>query len=489
MNWHFSLPVMILFLIVVFFYLSKKREIFYKLKTIIPAFSVLFFLSLVISILKIDLIADLFSSRQLDFILWLSVFFLTLVVLVKISTFFVFDFLFSIRQDKRNVRLFRDIFVIILYVIGILLIIKYYLNVEITVILASSAVLTVVVGFALQDVLGDLFSGIALTFEESLQIGDWVRIGEFGGKIEQLRWRAIILRTIDNVLVLIPNQQASREEVLNYGSADRHFALRIVIGTSYRNSPDRVIDSIQRVLNTMDSVLKNPVPMVFLKEFDDFSVNYEVRFWLKDYAKKDMIKSEIRRRTWYEFKRQKIQIPFPIRDVYIKKEKGETITTSEVFEVLKNNELLKTIDPAALSQLAENVEIDTYGAGEILIDEGETSLYFFLVIEGEVDIIKNRKIFHRLTANDYFGEISIFTGEKTSATVTVAVESKILKIPSEKFKEALKLNEQTAKQLSQVIAVRKSKLLELEKEKSVSSTNIKKDSETIFQRMKKYFVG
>ncbi|MCK5056308.1 MAG: mechanosensitive ion channel [Candidatus Aminicenantes bacterium] len=489
MNWHFSLPVTFLFLIVIFFYLSKKREIFYKLKTIIPALLILFSLSLIISILKIDLIANLFSSEQLDFILWLLVFFLTLIVLVKISTFFVFDFLLSIRRDVRNVRLFRDIFVIILYVIGILFIIKYYLNIEITVILASSAVLTVVVGFALQDVLGDLFSGIALTFEESLQIGDWVRIGEFEGKIEQLCWRAIILRTIDNVLVLIPNQKASKEEVLNYGSADRHFALRMIIGASYRNSPDRVIDSIQRVLKTVDSVMENPAPMVLLKEFDDFSVNYEVRFWLKDYAKKDMIKSEIRRKTWYEFKRQKIQIPFPIRDVYIKKEKGETITSGEIFEVLKNNELLKTIDPALLSHLAEHVEIDTYGAGEILINEGETSRYFFLVIEGEVDIIKDRKIFHRLTDNDYFGEISIFTGEKTSATVKVAAESKVLKIPSEKFKEVLKINEQTAKQLSQVIAVRKSKLSELEKEKPVSSTAIKKDSETIFQRMKKYFMG
>lgn len=489
MNWHFSLPVTFLFLMVVFFYLSKKREIFYKLKTIIPTLLLLFSFSLLISILKIDLIADLFPSQQLDFILWLLIFFLTLVVLVKISTFFVFDFLLSIRQEKRNVRLFRDIFVIILYIIGILLIIKYYLNIEITVILASSAVLTVVAGFALQDVLGDLFSGIALTFEESLQIGDWVKIGEFEGKIEQLRWRAITLRTVDNVLILIPNQQASKEKVLNFGSADKHFALRMIIGASYRNSPDRVIEAIQVVLKTMDSITQNPPPLVLVKKFDDFSVNYEVRFWLKDYAKKDTIKSEIRRKTWYEFKRKDIQIPFPIRDVYIRKEKGETISTGEIFDLLKNNELLKTIDPAVLSHLAENVEIDTYGAGETLIDEGETSRYFFLVIEGEVDIVKNRKIFHRLRDNDYFGEISIFTGEKTSATVRVAAESKILKIPSETFKEALRINEQTAKQLSQVIAVRKSKLSELEKEKPVSATVIKKDSETIFQRMKKYFVG
>jgi small-conductance mechanosensitive channel len=442
---------------------------------------------LLISILKFDFIAGIFSSTQLDFILWLALLFLTLVVFVKISTFLVFDFLFSIKQDSRNIRLFRDIFVIVLYIIGILLITKYFLNIEITVLLASSAVLTVVAGFALQDVLGDLFSGIALTFEESLMVGDWVKIGEFEGKIEQCRWRAIILRTIDNVLILIPNQLAAKERVLNFGSGNRNFALRFKIGVSYKTSPDMAVNAIQNVLKTMDSILKEPPPLVMVKEFDDFSIHYEIRFQLKDYSQKDIIKSEIRRKAWYEFKRNNIQIPFPIRDVYIKKEKEEKTTENEITGMLKNNELLKTIAPAVLTDLAHDVEIEIYGAGETLISEGEPGRYFYLVITGAVEIIKDKKVFQTLKANDYFGEISIFTGEKTNATVKVAKESKILKLPSGKFKEALKINEETAKKLAQVIALRKSKLLELEKEKPVSSTAIKKESDTIFQRMKKYF--
>lgn len=487
MNWHFSLPVTFLFLIVAFFYLSKKRKIFFKLKSVIPSLLALFFLSLFISILKLDFIGNIFDSKQLDFILWLLIFFLTLIALVRISTFLVFDFLLSLKQDTRNIRLFRDIFVIILYVIGILLIANYYLNIKITVILASSAVLTVVVGFALQDVLGDLFSGIALNFEESLMVGDWVKIGEFEGKIEQCRWRAIILRTIDNVLILIPNQLASKERVMNFGSGKRNFALRFEIGVSYESNPDMVINAIQRVLATMASVLKDPQPMVMVKKFADFSINYEVRFWLKDYSQKDMIKSEIRRKTWYAFKRKDIRIPFPIRDVYIKKEKEEKITENDIIEMLKHNELLKTIGPAALTDLARHVEIEIYGGGEILINEGEPGRYFYLVLAGGVEIVKDHKVFQLLQGNDYFGEISVFTGEKTNAMVKVAKESKILKIPAEKFREALKINEQTAKKLSQAIALRKSKLSELEKEKPVSSTAIKKESDNIFQRMKKYF--
>ena len=308
MRWYFLLPVTFLSLIIIFFFASKKREIFSKLKAIIPHLWVLFFLSLLMSVLKFDFVANIFDSKELDLILLLLILFFALVVLVKTSTFLVFDFILSIKQDTKNLRLFKDIFIIILYIIGILLIAKYAFNMKITVILASSAVLTVVIGFALQDILGDLFSGIALNFEESLRIGNWVKIGEFEGKIEQSRWRAIILRTIDNVLILIPNQLAAKEKVLNFGPIKESFALRLDVGVSYKNRPDQVIESLHNVLKTIDPVLKKPAPLIMVKEFADFSINYEIRFWMKDYSQKDIIQSEIRRKTWYEFKHFEIYI-------------------------------------------------------------------------------------------------------------------------------------------------------------------------------------
>ncbi|MCK4763175.1 MAG: mechanosensitive ion channel [Candidatus Aminicenantes bacterium] len=487
MSWYLTLPVTFLSLIIIFFYLAKRRGIFFKLKPVIPYLLTLLYLSLPIAVLKINFVAKIFQSEELDFVLWLLILFFSLVVLVKISTFLVFDFLLSIKRDTKNLRLFRDIFVIILYIIGLLFIANYYLNMKITVVLASSAVLTVVIGFALQDLLGDLFSGVALNFEESLKTGDWVRIGEFEGKIEQLRWRAIILRTVDNVLILIPNQLASKEKVANFGSAVESFALRLGIGASYKNTPGQVIEALHRVLDSVEEVLKKPAPLVLVKEFADFSVNYEIKFWLRDYSVQDIIKSEIRRKTWYEFKRNHIQIPFPIRDVYIKKEQEEKIIDSAVTDLLKNNELFKTIGSEGLTALAEDVAIGLHCPGEILIREGEAARDFYLVIEGEVEVIKNKKVLVKLGSSDYVGEMSLFTGEKTSAAVRVSKESKILKIPSEKFKEAVKINEQTAKKLSQVIALRKAKLSELKKREPLDSQFLKKDSENIFKRMKKYF--
>ena len=108
--------------------------------------------------------------------------------------------------------------VFILYVVGILLILKYYVKTDISFLTVSSAVLTVVVGFALQDILGNLFSGIVLNFEDSFKIGDWMSIEDHEGQVEQFGWRSFKIRTIDRELIVFPNQAASKTEVVIYGA-------------------------------------------------------------------------------------------------------------------------------------------------------------------------------------------------------------------------------------------------------------------------------
>jgi len=497
MTWLFILPVGFLLLIIAFYILTKKKEFFLKLRSFIPYLFALFFISLVLSFLKSEFVVHLFYSDTLMTVLELFLLFFILVLFVKITIFLIFDFLFGKKQKIKYPRLIKDLVIIILYIIGILLIAKYYLNIQLTVVLASSAVLTVVIGFALQDILGDLFSGIALNLEESLNIGDWIKIGEHEGKVEQFRWRSIKIRTVDNVLILIPNRIASKEEVNRFGGSRESFALRLKIGVSYKNSPDFVIGTIMEVLNTIPGVLTTPKPLVMVHKFDDFAIIYEIKFWLTDYSIKEPVKSEIQRKTWYAFKRNGIQIPFPIRDIYIKDIKKEKIPVSpkwadmdkhQIIAVLQKNEVLNTISPDQLENLAEDIEVKLYGIGETLIKEGEEGRYFYHFLEGEAEVLKNNKVIIRMRANDYVGEMALFTGEKTTADVRIIKESRVLRISSEKFRETVRLNENMARKLSEVIAQRKGQLMELEKEKEDSQTKaIKKESENIFLRIKKYF--
>lgn len=420
-------------------------------------------------------------------ILWFIVTFIIMVAVVRVVAFLFFDLLLY-RKSIKYPRLIRDIVVIILYVIGILLIVHYVLGIKITVVLASSAILTVVVGFALQDILGDLFSGIALNFEESMRIGDWIKIGDFEGQIDQFRWRSIKLRTVDNVLILIPNSVASKQAGRRFGHEGEFFALRFHLGVSYKNNPDEVIEILKAVLVEVDTVLKQPEPQILLHAFGDFSVTYEIRYWMNDYSKKGAVESEIRRRAWYAFKRNSIDIPFPTRDVYIKKEPLPRFTNDIILEKLKRNDVLATIDEDQLKSLAEKITIEIYGKGEYIIREDEEGRFFYYIVSGEVEVLKNDNVVNVLKSDDYFGEFSLFTGDKTTASIRVTQECQLLRLSSETFRETVKINVNMARKLSEVIALRKAHLNKFKKqEQQLEITKIKKESESIFLRIKKYF--
>lgn len=488
MNWLFSLPVTFLVLMVLIYSVSKKNTTLRKLRSVLPYLFILLLLSLSMSVLNLDLVTGIFHSDDLDNILQLGIFFFALIFSVKFINFFLFDFLFSHKQEIRYPRLIRDITVIILYAIGLLLIAKHGLGIRVTEVLASAAVLTVVAGFALQDILGDLFSGIALNLEESLNIGDWVTIADHEGRIEQFRWRSIKLRTIDNVLVVIPNQTASRQAVRCYAHGEEPFALRTEIGVSYKNTPDHVKTTLTRVLSAVEGILNQPAPQVLVSRFDDFAVIYEMRWFPADYSKKSIINSEINRRAWYAFKREGIEIPFPIRDVYIKKPVETAITEDTLRRTLKDNELLAAIDEEQWDRLLEGVEIKRYGEGEMVIAEGSDGRYFHHILSGRVDVLKNNRVINTLGANDYFGEFSLFTGDKTTANVRAAEECEILTIASDRFRETVKLNKDMALKLSEVIARRRAALKELDvREAGKDPMTITNDSQNIFLRIRKYF--
>ncbi len=137
---------------------------------------------------------------------------------------------------------------------------------------------------------------------------------------------------------------------------------------------------------------------------------------------------------------------------------------------------------------ANDVEIKWYGKGEVLINENEPGRYFYHILKGEAEVFKGNNVISTLHEDDYVGEISLYTGDKTTARVRVTRESKVLRISSERFRETVKLNVKMARKLSEVIARRKAQLSELTKKEDLSQkTAIHKESENIFLRIKKYF--
>jgi len=240
MNWNLALPVLFLLLAAVLFAMGRRRPGGGLFRQALPQLLLLFLLSAAAALLHGGWLGALAYAPRLRFFLWLLFWFFLLVLAVKVVAYFIFDYLVQGKQGVRYPKLIKDVVVFILFVAGVLLILKYYLGQPVSGLLASTAVLTVVIGFALQDVLGNLFSGIVLNFEDAFKIGDWVRVGEREGRVEQFGWRSFKVRTVDRELIVIPNQSAAKAEVLIYGAgrqpvaspgAAQPFVPRIVPGS------------------------------------------------------------------------------------------------------------------------------------------------------------------------------------------------------------------------------------------------------------------
>jgi small-conductance mechanosensitive channel len=178
--------------------------------------------------------------------------------------------------------------------------------------------LSVGLGFGLQELVGNFVSGILLLFERTLRPGDVIEVGNSRGVIDQLRMRATVVRTVDNVEILIPNKSLLTSTVSTYTQTQRTIRRVLTVGVSYNNDPTHVRDLLLSVAERHGRVLKKPAADVFFTGFGESSLNFELAVWLDDPLSALKITSDLYFMIWREFEKHKIEIPYPQRDIHIR---------------------------------------------------------------------------------------------------------------------------------------------------------------------------
>jgi hypothetical protein len=158
---------------------------------------------------------------------------------------------------------------------------------------------------------------VVISVERPFRINDWIRYSGQDGRVVDITWRTTHLRTRDNDNLVIPNSKIADAEVLNYFYPHPLHLERIYVGVHYRTPPYRAKQAMLNAAARVSSVLEKPSPAVFLFEFGDSSITYELRTWIEDIGQKPLIASELKSEIWEEFRRQNITIPFPIRTLEI----------------------------------------------------------------------------------------------------------------------------------------------------------------------------
>ncbi|RKY28252.1 MAG: hypothetical protein DRP79_02425 [Planctomycetota bacterium] len=404
-----------------------------------------------------------------DVAVYLDVIILTAAALLAIKTAMVviFDYILKRVREVDVPGLIRTPVTWGAYLIAAAVVLQSKSKFDVTPLFTTSAVISLVLGFALQDTLSNLFTGLSIHFEKSVQIGHWIRIGEHEGRVVGVTWRAINIRTFDGDYVIIPNSTFGKMEISNYSLPTTVHAVNLFIGTSYSDPPNAVRAAILEALKRTDGVMHRPEPRIFTHSYEDFAVNYRIKFWLNDYSNHFNIESDVFTHIWYVFKRRGITIPFPTRTVQVSRAKEATKEDElkACAELLKGVDFLASLADDDFRALGEGMRLMTYAAGEEIVRQGEEGEDFFLLLDGEVEVTKTASDGRQVTVGtlktgDFFGEMALLTGDKRTATVTSLSDTTLAVIGREYFRKLLHAKPEIAGGISEVLAERTARGLE-----------------------------
>jgi small-conductance mechanosensitive channel len=175
------------------------------------------------------------------------------------------------------------------------------------------------VGFGLQNIAGNLVSGLIILFERPIKVGDRIEVGTITGDVLRISLRSTVVRTNDNIDVIVPNSEFIMSRVINWSYTDRDVRFSFPVGASYNVDPEAVIGILKEVAGEHPGVLKEPEPEVVFEEFGESSLNFVLRVWSREYITRPMsLRSELNISIMKKFKKHGIEVPFPQRDIHIR---------------------------------------------------------------------------------------------------------------------------------------------------------------------------
>ena len=251
----------------------------------------------------------------------------------------------------------------------------------------------------MQDSVGNIISGLTLQIGKPFKYGDWLLLDGKYAEVIEINWRATRLRTMDDILIEIPHRQMAAQNIINLNRPARLHAMRISVGIEYSAPPTRVKDILLHATANARGIAPEPKPKVYLKNFGDYAIEYEIKFWLEDHSNYFEICDSIRTNIWYGLHRHGIRIPFPIRTVQIERpsrDKQQEVQSAARL-ILRQQPLFKSFTDVQLDSLLPRGHAVHFGRGETHHPTGRRRRIMFILVEGKADVLASSATARRRT--------------------------------------------------------------------------------------------
>ena len=400
-------------------------------------------------------------------------------------------------------RILRDVIGAAASIVAILSIASHN-GLNLSGIIATSAVLTAVIGLSLQSTLGNVMAGLSVQLDNSIRVGDWIKIGDLVGKVIEIRWRSTSIETRNWETVIIPNSVLTNQQFLVLGKRTGQpvqWRRWIWFNIDYRYSPEEVIAAVTEALQSapIERVAKDPPPNCILMDLGADSCRYAVRYWLTDLAVDDPTDSVVRNRIALALRRANIAFSLPAHHIFMTEESTERKASKEGQEHKRRLSALAQVDffgglPAdQLERLAAGLRHAPFTKGEIMTRQGAEAHWLYMIVAGEASVHVSvdgidREV-ARLRAGNIFGEMSLMTGEPRSATVIAQSNVDCYRLDKATAQEIIRERPQLAERIAEVLAHRKVELMAVKEglDAAAQERRLKATQSDLASRIRSFF--
>jgi small-conductance mechanosensitive channel/CRP-like cAMP-binding protein len=368
-------------------------------------------------------------------------------------------FLLRLRSRTPIPKILRDVLDVSFSVVAVLAILKTQLDIDLTSLLATSALVSVVLGLAMQDTLGNLFAGLSLQLERPYQVGDWVTIKEITGRVVQIAWRATRIETSRGEIITLPNNVCSKEAVKNYSRGGQPVAVDLYVHAPYDRAPNEVKAVVLEALEHVPLMLREPAPTCRTWGYEEPGIRYQVRYYVEEFGQADWVMEEVYTRLWYGCRREGIELAHPKARQPPAGAPAPEFPEEVLAEMLRRVDLFKVLKEEERAKLRRELVPKRFARGEHVLEQGDQANTFYLVGGGELSVRTGAGVeVSRLTRGNYFGEMSLLTGEPRTATVVALTDVVLLELDRPVFARLFDEHPELAPKLSGMLAHRRAQL-------------------------------
>jgi potassium-dependent mechanosensitive channel len=365
------------------------------------------------------------------------------------------------RTNQIIPNIIRNFVASIIFIIAVFGAIAFVFNQQITGLLATSGMIAMIIGLAIQVNISNIFSGIAINLEQPFRIGDWVKIGEFQeGKVTNITWRSTTIQDRNNVTICVPNSTAAESSIRNFSYPEKNIELwfEVFIDPRYRST--RISKLLLDAALSTPGVLASPAPYAKYKGMSDWASTYIVGYVIDDYGKKSVIKNALWSRIEVHLGRAGIRPALQRLKVnVVEGDGGYSEKEVSALDLINEIEIFKPFSVESRKILSGSMKRIFFPIGDHVVTQGDSGDSMFCIVEGTVGVVINlgpEKTLEvaRLGAGTFFGEMALLTGEPRTASIVAVSDIYVYEITKEDILPLINNEPQVSVLISKILTER-----------------------------------